>query len=122
VYIVLFVNCCSFIDEKKKLNKTFLKIRKNNTKKIRGRHRVLRVIMRLSNLSKNPRQWKQWIFGGVRVLYVLYTVPLRFRKMQISIKIRLTSFPTRIVPDSSQAPSGPWSVDQRWAIGRSQKN
>jgi len=53
---------------------TFSKIRKNNTKKFRGRHKVIRVIMRLSNLSKNLGQWKQWIFGGVRVMYVLYTV------------------------------------------------
>jgi len=52
----------------------FSKIRKTKTKKIRGRHRVLRVIMHLCNLSENRGQWKQWIFGGVRVLYVLYTV------------------------------------------------
>jgi len=30
--------------------------------------------MRLSNHSKNLGQWKQLLFGGVRVLYVFYTV------------------------------------------------
>jgi len=31
--------------------------------------------MRLNNFSKNPEQWKQWIYGRVRVLYVLYIMP-----------------------------------------------
>jgi len=46
---------------------------------------VLRVIMRLSNLSKYPGQWKQRIFGGVRVLYI-YTVTLQCKTYNLVFK------------------------------------